>query len=232
MAYYNSIEKQMNLTDELLEKVNAICPDAFLAGGAALDWLFGHSANDLDIFLSLPDDSSQGTCEIILKALLNSYEYTPLRCSLNTTDPENFVINENYKMMDGLLYTFNTTINHQKVQFIILTQECLESGTSRFSTSICKVKYKQGIFSYHSDFKVSLLSGIAYLTEGYDWCDYHPNKVAKKIQSRRLPFKTGYKSEAVDYLIAGSFEIELQKLESKIPNTKAESITDFLLGPH
>lgn len=49
------ISTQQHIAKELIEKLELICPDVMIAGGAVSDWCRGVKARDLDVYINIPN---------------------------------------------------------------------------------------------------------------------------------------------------------------------------------
>jgi tRNA nucleotidyltransferase/poly(A) polymerase len=49
---------QQSVADSLLARLEAIDPHCIIAGGAPRDWYLGRLANDLDVYLYIPENYS------------------------------------------------------------------------------------------------------------------------------------------------------------------------------
>jgi hypothetical protein len=173
-----NIQEQQAIADELLSKLEIIAPHAILAGGAPRDWYMGNTANDLDFYFS----GIQGLQ--MRHTLFQLDKVLPKDCTRNK---DCFVADKTkedlYKHLKGLLHIHYYEYKGLPVQFIEM-QEAKDvfKAVDNFSCSICKVWYKAGKIKTTPIFLLTLRNKNIYLTDGYEWCDMHPNKMLARFE--------------------------------------------------
>lgn len=190
----DKIEQQKQVANKILKKLKMIDPCAILAGGAPRDWYFGNEANDLDFYFV---SSAVSTGAVI--AQLNEAFDVKVRqlCEAGTGEHSQM-----YKTMAFLRAIYETEVDGVKVQFIQLkspgdTFKVVDS----MSCSICKAWYTEsrGVV-LEQDFKLTVSSGVMFLSDGYKWDDRHPSKMKDRFYGVNK-FKLGTKDQAMNILV-------------------------------
>jgi len=190
-----NIEKQREVADYVLSRLELIDPYCILAGGAPRDWYFNEVANDLDFYMYVRPCT--------LDKLLKMLQQVLPECIIEPTDKRTHDV-DLYKTMDSLRKVLNTEVGDCKVQIMILTEpdstfKCLDE----FSVSICKIWYKNGQIKRSKDFKITEVYNSMFLSEGYKWTDKHPNKIKERFKGH---FNTSTKELIVKRIINDKLE--------------------------
>lgn len=188
-----SIEKQKQIADEILYKLELICPYVILAGGAPRDWYLGYEANDLDFyFTSLAD-----TCSATKQQLDRVFDGYISDIQVNNYEDWD---NSLYKTMPNLVRIFNASVDGVKVQFIQLTKDTnMFNVVDTMDVSICKAYYKGGKIGITNEFKLTIASNIMFPSEGYSWSEKHGQKMIERFKNK---FHAGTKEQAVSSLLS------------------------------
>ena len=150
----NAIQKQMEVADDVLDKLYLIDPYAILAGGAVRDWYFNKEASDLDIFFYSPQSKTMSVMDsLLLKAGLQ-IDFVKAGKS----------IPDWYKKNPDLKCIYEMTINNTKVQLIRMTRPTFRSVVTNFPLSICDAWYKNGESHYGKHFTRSNEHNCIYKT--------------------------------------------------------------------
>lgn len=141
----DKIAKQKRVADSCLQRLLPIDPNAIVAGGAPRDWYFSKEASDIDLFLYHSVAST--TC---MKRMLEElgFEITEVKHGHN--------IPEWYKLNPNLNAVFETVVNSQKVQIMLMKDITFKSVIPEFPLSICKIWYKNGSIRTEKEFDVSV----------------------------------------------------------------------------
>lgn len=182
------ITAQKAIAGTILERLKLIDPYCLLAGGAPRDWFYNKPANDLDFYFV----SVANTVETNRKQLQNC-----LGVDVNMLMERDGQVRDNelYSSMPNLKRIWECVIEGQKVQLIQMTHNGDQfKVVDNMDVSICKA-YWLGFgteVKLHKDFKLSQLSGMIFLKDGYTWDGKH----AIKMKERFKNFSTGTKEMA------------------------------------
>ena len=178
-----NITLQQAVADNILSKIRLVDPGAILAGGAPRDWYLGYTANDLDFYFC-STGMTAGAVKKQLKAV--GIENVEASSDFHTT--------ELYSTMEGLVRIWNTEVSGTKVQLIQLdTPQNRWQVVDRMDVSVCKVWYLNGHINLHSDFKLTLASGVMFLSDKYCWANKHGQKMLERFKGK---FVAGTKEQA------------------------------------
>lgn len=170
-----TIEQQKKVAQEIYEKLKIIDPYALLAGGAPRDWYFGSLANDLDFYFfstGVTVSSVENQLSNIMGVKVNAVKYD-----------EDSHQHGQYKSMSFLRCVLEAEIEGEKVQFMQLTEPNAQfKVVDAMDVSICKVWCREDMrVQMHQDFKITLASHTMFLSDGYNWSDRHPQKIADRF---------------------------------------------------
>ena len=129
-----TIEKQKQIADYLLSKLEAIDPFCILAGGAPRDWFFEREATDLDIYLHIPKYFKFKVFEKQLAAIGIT----------DTVFSSTFNEDSDYRRNPLVRWVLSFVYDDMPVQLIVMTESTFDSVVDHFPLSICKAWYKQG----------------------------------------------------------------------------------------
>ena len=178
-----NITLQQAVADNILSKIRLVDPGAILAGGAPRDWYLGYTANDLDFYFC-----STGMTAGAVKKQLKAVGVE------NVESSSDFHTTELYSTMEGLVRIWNTEVSGTKVQLIQLdTPQNRWQVVDRMDVSVCKVWYLNGHINLHSDFKLTLASGVMFLSDKYCWANKHGQKMLERFKGK---FVAGTKEQA------------------------------------
>lgn len=147
-----NIEKQKQIADELLSKLEAIDPYLIVAGGAPRDWWFGKEATDIDVFLHVPEGRPHNYIKKQFNALGLSVE------SVKTGES----LPDNYKMNPDLKCVFNISGYSTPVQVMVMRTPTFHSVLPKFALSICMAWYKDGKIRTDKHFNTSVKYNVIY----------------------------------------------------------------------
>ena len=168
-------EQQKKVAQEIYKKLKIIDPYALLAGGAPRDWYFGNLANDLDFYFfstGVTVSSVVNQLSSIMGVKVNAVKYD-----------EDSHQHGQYKSMPFLRRVLEAEIEGEKVQFMQLTEPNAQfKVVDAMDVSICKVWCREDMsVQMHEDFKITLASHTMFLSDGYNWSDRHPQKIADRF---------------------------------------------------
>lgn len=186
-----TIEQQKKVAQEIYKKLKIIDPYALLAGGAPRDWYFGNLANDLDFYFfstGVTVASVVNQLSSIMGVKVNAIEW----------DKDSHQHGQ-YKSMPFLRRVLEAEIGGEKVQFMQLTEPNAQfKVVDAMDVSICKVWCRVDMSVHmHQDFKITLASHTMFLSDGYNWSDRHPQKIADRFPK----FGRSTKSAAVQQIV-------------------------------
>ena len=193
------IKEQKEIADELLECLSIVCPNVILAGGAPRDWYMGNPANDLDIYLALPDLTYGSNKRQLSKVLPE--EVVTVKGEYETHS------NPLYKHMKHLKRIYYLRYKGIDVQIIQLNEvKDVWNTVDNIDCSICKAWYKNGKVNTTTPFMKTIKSGVMFLTEAYQWEDYHPAKMKERFEP--LGFRCGTEKQADTSIINNALREE------------------------
>lgn len=164
-----SIEKQMKVADEVINKLRAVDPFCIVAGGAPRDWYFGNIANDIDVYIWQQHDTKHSK--------IKQLKYAGFDCS-----PVGYEDNrEMYEKNAMIEAVFNTSGYEFPVQIISLSCKTFKV-VDTFPFSICQAWYtpERGI-QLERNFKLTEKTGYIFRTNPV-YAD--GDKYIKKIEER------------------------------------------------
>lgn len=187
------IEDQKAVADKVYKMLQLADPDCLLAGGAPRDWYFGNEANDLDFYFCSTANTMSRT-----KRQLESIGFEGVT---HTSSP---YTSELYRCMEGLVRIWECVVDGIKVQLIQLAEPKYRwKVVDNMDISICKAYYlPSGDIKLHRDFKLTLVSNIMFLKDGYDWNHKH----AMKMTERFPKLARGTKETATQGLVMKALE--------------------------
>jgi hypothetical protein len=174
------IEQQKQIADEVLEKIELMCPRAIIAGGAPRDWYFGTPANDIDLYVTTSGDT-QG---VLLSQLSRLFKGSEFDLKFEWSKEKEQERQSTYKVMKTLRRIIDFEYKGVKFQLMEMnTLQDLFGVVDSFSTSICKAWYKCGQIKRTQDFRLTEKTKIMFLNEDYEWSDPHPAKMKERFPS-------------------------------------------------
>lgn len=179
-----TIERQKEIAQLVMDKLNIIDPFCILAGGAPRDWYFGNEATDLDFFVYLGGNKSKRIVEKQIGALFSvesvkSGERLP----------------ENYKLNPHLMHVFQIGGYDIPVQVMVMRSPTFDSVVDYFPLSICKVWWKDGNMRLTNDFRNGIIGNSIFRTSvEYGQDHKYINKILAKFPKMRY-----YESELEMY---------------------------------
>lgn len=191
-----TIDQQKKVAQEIYKKLKIIDPYAILAGGAPRDWYFGNLANDLDFYFfstGVTVSSVVNQLSSIMGVKVDAVKYD-----------EDSHQHGQYKSMPFLRRVLEAEIEGEKVQFMQLTEPNAQfKVVDAMDVSICKVWCREDMsVQMHNDFKLTLASHDIFLSEGYNWSDKHPQKIADRFPN----FHRSTKSKAVENIVKNALK--------------------------
>lgn len=179
------IQKQKQVADKVLDRLEIIDPSCIVAGGAPRDWTMGKPASDVDIFLSVSECNTMSTVlKQIQKALgstgISEAAYNKLSekidCGINTDK-----VAQLYRTNPDILFVFNAEVDGVNCQII-----CVKVPTyqvvDKFPFGICKVWYKNGAIRTTKAFDLALALKVLVLTGTlYNNEDFYVKKIREKF---------------------------------------------------
>jgi hypothetical protein len=194
MSNIITIDQQKQIADEVLEKIELICPRAIIAGGAPRDWYFGTPSNDIDLYFSTQGDT-QG---VLLSQLSKLFKGSEFDLKFEWSKEKEEERQCTYKVMKTLRRIIDFEYKGVKFQLMEMnTLQDLFKVVDSFSTSICKVWYKGGQIKRTQDFRLTEKTKIMFLNEDYEWSDPHPAKMKERFPS----YTRGTKESAEKHMI-------------------------------
>lgn len=140
------IAMQKAVADKCLSMIELIDPTAIVAGGAPRDWYFGKEASDIDIFFYFRTD----LCLSVVEFQLQQIGFFGLK-SLGKHELE--TDESQYSKNPSLRYVWETEVDGEVVQLILMDSPTFLGAVSRFPLNICRIWYKTGQINLTQDFK-------------------------------------------------------------------------------
>jgi hypothetical protein len=158
----NSIEKQIKIADEIMEKLETFDPTCILAGGAPRDWYFGNLATDLDFFVHWrPDFEGQKW----------RYRVQLEKLGFKVTQKTGEGLPENYRRNPHLITVFEFKYKGEVIQVMFMDEKTFNCVVKLFPFGICQAWYKRH-FVDDGIGNVWNSSGIQTSTE-FEWSVKH-----------------------------------------------------------
>ena len=129
-----SIEKQMDVAQRVLNKLELFDPSCILAGGAPRDWYFGNLANDLDFYVYFRPDLPSRWRE-------NQLEKVGLK-GFKAKGRESQEFPENYKRNPHLMAVHEGIVSGEKVQIMFMDEKTFHCVVDLFPFGICQAWWK------------------------------------------------------------------------------------------
>lgn len=139
-----TIEKQMDVAQRVLNKLELFDPSCILAGGAPRDWYFGNLANDLDFYVYFrPDLPSWWRTNQLEKIGLKGFL---------PKGREDFEFPENYKRNPHLMAVYEGSVSGEKVQIMFMDEKTFHCVVDLFPFGICQAWWKgKDYIDYHTN---------------------------------------------------------------------------------
>lgn len=170
MALGITLEKQKDIASNLLSAFRLIDPFAMVAGGAPRDWYFNRLANDLDIYVRLPNHNTIGLVENLAKML----GITKFHVLAKTTDTS-------YAELPNLKWVFEGYYDGEKVNIMVMEKGVGEEIIKDFDVAICKTWF-DGIQShYHDEFEFCIKTRVCVVHERYTGKEAHVQRMAQRF---------------------------------------------------
>ena len=171
------IEKQKNVADNLLAKLELADPFCIVAGGAPRDWYLGKQASDIDVFIHLKEGLTRGVAiEWLDKLGFNDYEFLG----------REILDDSMYKSNPYLKYVIEGHLEDVRYQVMIMKEPTFKSVIPEFPISMSKIWYKNGRINPEFIFKKGMENKFILKTsELYKDGDKYIDKIRKKFPDYR-----------------------------------------------
>jgi hypothetical protein len=166
------IERQKEIADDLLYRLEQIDPYCILAGGAPRDWYNGNEANDLDFYIY----GYEWPTHLILDRLAR-VGITGLK-SLGGKPSEDNI----YSTMKSLRAVFESTIAGIKVQIMIMNDPTFRSVVNSFGVTISKFWYKAGRISAEPEALMSIKYKVIGYRDDFSCKETYYNKMKERYK--------------------------------------------------
>lgn len=186
-----NVEKQMEIAEEVLEKLEVFDPTCILAGGAPRDWYFGNIATDLDFFVYFRPDLQSFYAEDVLRKV---------SLDMNIKGGDDFPAH--YKRNPHLKSVYQGFYKGETVQVMFMDQPTLNCVVDLFPFGICQAwwKGKKHTYTWNNeeihvsrDFKASVKNKtLILLNELYNDADGYVQKIKDKFP--QYSFYDGFES--------------------------------------
>lgn len=164
-----SIDKQKQIAEEVLHKLEIIDPHCILAGGAPRNWFLGKEANDLDFYIHIP--SNETLCATKLR-------FKRLGLDLNHIDYKSDAWKQ-YGVMEHLFRIYEGMYKEQSIQVMIMRESTFQSVVSEFGVSVCQFWWKGGKVNTTDRSLISLLEKTLFVKDDYSAKEIHVEKMVK-----------------------------------------------------
>lgn len=188
-----TIDRQKEIADKVMLKLNAVDPANILAGGAPRNWYLGKEAKDLDFYVHLPQETETYT---LSRWTAIGLELTPMAWGGE--------LNEEYKGMPELRRVYEGEVLGMPIQVMVMNEPTYRCVTDKFTASVCQVWHKAGFSSLNGIAQFSFDMKIMYYANSdvlktRHWAkmvEYFPDYVirhqAKYIDDRKKELKRKY----------------------------------------
>lgn len=179
-----TIEQQKATAQSVYEKLKVIDPYCVLAGGAPRDWYFGNECNDLD-FYYVSTATTINACRNQLQGVFKEVEIKTLS-EIHEKSSGKRKMSNLYQKMPSLIRVWQCKIAGMEVQFIQLAELGSQFKViGCMDVSICKIWADVNMnIRLTEAFKKTLASKSMFLSEGYQWCDPHPQKMKQRFEGK------------------------------------------------
>lgn len=169
-----TIDKQKEVAQEVLKKLELFDPSCILAGGAPRDWYFGNVANDLDFYVYFrPDLPLSWRVSQLNKVGLKNFR-------LKGREDGDFP--ESYKRNPHLMCVFEGVYKGEKVQVMFMDQKTFNCVIDLFPFGICQVWWKGDKIKTSNEFDLSVKHKILkLLNDLYSDADGYVEKIRNKF---------------------------------------------------
>ena len=192
-----TVEYQMEVAEEILEKLESFDPTCILAGGAPRDWYFGNVASDLDFFVYFRPDLQSFYAENVLEKV---------GLDMNIKGADTFPAH--YKRNPHLKSVYQGVYKGEIVQVMFMDQPTFNCVVDLFPFGICQAWWKGKKHTWNNeeihvtrDFKASVKNKILLvLNELYNDEDGYIQKIRNKFPD--FEFYPNFKSYSESILYA------------------------------
>lgn len=173
---------QKQLATELLSKFRVIDPFAMIAGGAPRDWDFGQLANDLDVYLRMPNHSTLSLVELVCE----NFGITSLKQLVSN-------MSEAYAKLPNLKWVFEGYYEQQKVNVMVMEQGVREEIVSNFDVSLCECWFDGQNIHKTKNYNLTKEHNICFINKNYTGKETHIKKMMQRFPNIRFvkEFKMG-----------------------------------------
>lgn len=170
MSFMLNVQDQKREAADILAKLRMVDPFAMIAGGAPRDWYFNRSANDLDIYLRLPNHNTIG----LVLNLAREVGIRNLQALAKTTETT-------YAELPNLKWVFEGEYNGIKVNLMVMEKGVREEIIKDFDVAICKAWFDGESCHYHEEFEFCVKTRVCVVHERYTGRESHVQRMAKRF---------------------------------------------------
>lgn len=168
--YPVDVVDQKREAKDLLNKFLLVDPFAMIAGGAPRDWYFDKPANDLDIYLRLPNHNTQA----LVESLARSVGIVEVKVLGKTTETS-------YAELPNLKWVFEGRYNGMKVNLMVMDKGVRGEIVKDFDVAICKTWFDGKECHYHEEFEFCVKTRVCVVHERYTGREAHVQRMAKRF---------------------------------------------------
>ena len=165
-----NVDKQQEIAATLIAALKPIDPFVMIAGGAPRDWYFNKLANDLDVYIRLPNHNTIGLVESLARLLgITNFHVMP-----KTTDTS-------YAELPNLKWVFEGYFQGMKVNLMIMDKGVREEIVKDFDVAICKAWFDGVESHYHEEFEFCVKTRVCVVHQNYTGKEAHVQRMAKRF---------------------------------------------------
>lgn len=165
-----NFKTQITFAEELLSKLQMIDPFAMVAGGAPRDWELKKYANDLDIYLRMPNHNTLTLVENVLRV------FGVYKLRLLTKNE-----NANYEKLPDLKWVFEGYYCNQRINIMVITKGIREEIVSNFDVSLCECWFDGNEIKSTNKYKLTKETKICFVHKNYTGKELHITKMMNRF---------------------------------------------------
>ncbi|QHR73752.1 nucleotidyltransferase [Escherichia phage alia] len=171
-----NIEDQKVRALEVLRMCQLVDPFAIVAGGAVRDWRLEKPAQDIDIYLRMPNHNTLVLVEKFLMLGVGARNVKQLTKQTEHT----------YAELPHLKWVFEAYYKDLKFNFMIMEEGVRSEIVWNFDVAICLCYWDGQNYVYHPDFDFALKTNICTINHRYTGKEAHVRKMAERFPMFRF----------------------------------------------
>lgn len=166
MPFGLTIENQKEYARNLINLLKNVDPFVMIAGGAPRDWHFNKLANDLDIYMRLPNHNTVALVTDLARST-----------GIEKFQPIAKVKESTYAELPNLSAVYEGYYRGMKVNLMVMSKGVGIEIVKDFDVGICKIWLDATGTHYHDEFEFCLRTRV---------CVVHPNYTGKEAHVRKM----------------------------------------------